>query len=116
MSEPERRVNRRLTARITCHLTVSYRTNRDWRPATAMDLSPNGCRLRLGEDLHRAVVVFVRFATPAATGLEFEVSGPVIWSRREGLSHQVGIQFSEEPAGLHAVLEALTPVASDSDD
>ena len=41
------RTNRRLTARHACHLTVRYRLGPDWHPATAMDLSMRGCRVRL---------------------------------------------------------------------
>ena len=43
------RTNRRLTARKACLLTVRYRTAKDWHPATCMDLSREGCRLRLGQ-------------------------------------------------------------------
>ncbi len=105
-----RRSNRRLTARIACQLTVSYRTGKDWHPATAMDLSPNGCRLRLGEDLDRGAAVTVRMAHPGkegATSLDAEVAGRVIWSRLEGLSHQAGIQFGTDPPELHQILAAL---------
>jgi hypothetical protein len=38
-----------------------------------------------------------------------EVGGAVIWSRLEGLSYQVGIQFSEPPDGLDDVITALGP-------
>ena len=48
------RSNRRITARKACLLTVRYQANGDWRPATAMDLSPYGCRLRVGEDVPAA--------------------------------------------------------------
>jgi hypothetical protein len=105
-----RRTNRRLTARITCHLTVSYRTDEDWHPATAMDLSRNGCRLRLGESLERGGALAVRIIHPGrgeAPALTAEVEGRVVWSRLEGLSHQVGIQFLADSAELHEVLAAI---------
>ena len=51
----QRRNNRRLLARHACTLTVQYRSELGWHPATAMDLSRNGCRLRVGEHLRRAV-------------------------------------------------------------
>jgi hypothetical protein len=107
---PFRRTNRRLTARIACQLTVSYRTTKDWHPATAMDLSRNGCRLRLGEDLARDAAVTVRATHPGkdgGPGLAADIDGHVIWSRLEGLSHQVGIQFDSDPQELHEVLAAL---------
>lgn len=103
------RSNRRLTARRACKLTVRYRgTDDGWHPATAMDLSHKGCRLRLGEDLARGIAVTVVFETPegdkGGAPLEVEVEGAVIWSRREGLSHQAGIHFGESPAALSAIL------------
>ena len=104
------RSNRRLTARVACHLTVSYRTGRDWHPASALDLSRRGCRLRLGEGLKRGGAVTVRLEAPsreAETPAAAEVRGVVIWSRLEGLSYQTGIQFDGEPAELHAILLAL---------
>lgn len=104
------RTNRRLTARHACHLTVRYRLGRDWHPATAMDLSMRGCRLRLGEDLQRGAPVTVAFESPPSAGgqtLEVEVSGSVIWCRREGLSHQAGIHFTESPDSLEEILNAV---------
>lgn len=102
------RSNRRLTARRACKLTVRYRSGHDgWHPATAMDLSHKGCRLRLGEDLPRGTDLTVAFEASEDKGgapLEVEVSGQVIWSRREGLSHQAGIHFDENPQALSAIL------------
>jgi len=111
MPDVTARSNRRLTARHACHLTVRYRWQGDWRPASAMDLSLRGCRLRLGEDLPRHAPVDVAFETPPranAPVLEVEASGSVMWSRREGLSYQVGIHFEDPPAALEQVLDALT--------
>jgi hypothetical protein len=112
MNEPaaRRRSNRRLTARLACQLTVRYRLKKDWHPATAMDLSRNGSRLRVGEDLARGAAVTVLFerpATEATVPVSVEVPGGVIWSRLEGLSYQVGIQFTEPPDGLDDILNAL---------
>lgn len=102
------RSNRRLTARRACKLTVRYRSKEGWHPATAMDLSQKGCRLRLGEDLARGTALTVAFETPegdkGGAPLEVEVEGAVIWSRREGLSHQAGIHFEEAPPTLSAIL------------
>jgi hypothetical protein len=107
---PPPRVNRRLTARHACHLTVSYRMGKQWHPAMAMDLSPSGCRLRLGEDLPRGTVVSVLFEAPLKDGsrsLAAEVAGTVTWCRLEGLSHQAGVQFGAVPSELQDLLGAL---------
>ena len=103
------RTNRRLEARHACHLTVRYRVGKDWHPATAMDLSMRGCRLRLGEDLPREVAVIVGFESPPVDGrtLAIEVAGAVIWSRREGLSFQSGIHFQDSPDELEQILNAV---------
>jgi len=104
------RTNRRLTARKACRLTVHYRSHDDWHPATAMDLSPNGCRLRLGEDLPRGSGVNVQFEAPLQDGaiaLSVEVPGRVMWSRLEGLSYQVGIHFVNRPGALDDILGAI---------
>lgn len=112
MSEdsPSRRPNRRLQARHACRLTVSYRSKKDWRPATAMDLSASGCRLRVGEDLATGgelTVLLERLVSDGVDGLSVAVPGVVMWSRLEGLSHQAGIQFRGEPDGLHEIIRAL---------
>ncbi len=81
----------------------------DWHPATTMDLSMRGCRLRLGEDLPREAAVIVAFESPPVDGrtLEVEVAGTVIWSRREGLSFQSGIHFQDSPDELEQILNAV---------
>lgn len=105
-----RRTNRRLQARHACRLIVRYRSGQDWVPATAMDLSAEGCRLRLGEDLATGAeltVLLERLVSDGVSALSVEVPGVVMWSRLEGLSHQAGIQFRGEPEGLHDILRAL---------
>jgi PilZ domain len=107
---PPRRPNRRLQARHACRLTVRYRSKKDWRPATAMDLSAEGCRLRLGEDLATGAeltVLLERLVRDGVAAVSVEVPGVVMWSRLEGLSHQAGIQFRGQPEGLHDILRAL---------
>jgi hypothetical protein len=103
------RTNRRLTARHACHLTVRYRLGPDWHPATAMDLSMRGCRVRLGEDLPREAAVVLAFESPPVDGrtLEVEVAGTVIWSRREGLSFQAGVHFQNPPDQLERILNTV---------
>jgi len=103
--------NRRITARKACLLTVRYKASAGWRPATAMDLSPYGCRLRVGEDVARGSEVAVIFETPkseGARGPAVEVPGLAIWGRLEGLSYQVGVHFEDPPAGLLEILAALS--------
>ena len=105
------RSNRRITARKACLLTVRYKANGDWRPATAMDLSRYGCRLRVGEDVPRGIDVAVVFEAPIRDGArsaQVEVPGRAIWARLEGLSYQVGVHFEDSPEGLAGVLAALS--------
>jgi hypothetical protein len=105
------RSNRRLTARKACLLTVRYRYKTEWHPTTAMDLSPHGCRLRVGEDLPRGHEVTVAFEAPLKDGARaaaVEVSGLVMWSRLEGLSYQAGLHFETVPDDLLEVLGALS--------
>jgi hypothetical protein len=102
------RANRRLSARVACRLAVSYSTGAEWHPATGMDLSSNGCRLRLGEDIPRGSSLRVRFEHVGPEGgMKAELEGTVIWSRLEGLSYQVGIHFPAEDAGVNEILSAL---------
>jgi hypothetical protein len=104
------RENRRNTARRACLLTVRYRVGKHWHPATVLNLSGQGCRLRLGEDLPGGTAVSVLFETPlrdGATTTSAEVEGSVTWSRLEGLSHQVGIQFSSDADAVQELLLAI---------
>ena len=105
------RSNRRITARKACLLTVRYRAEGDWRPATAMDLSPYGCRLRVGEDIPRGAQVAVVFEAPIQDGARtpsVEVPGTAMWARLEGLSYQVGVHFEDSPMGLLEILSVLS--------
>jgi hypothetical protein len=105
------RNNRRITARKACLLTVRYRALGEWRPATAMDLSPYGCRLRVGEDITRGAEVAVVFEITTENGgggAAVEVPGRAIWARLEGLSFQVGVHFDDSPMGLLEILGALS--------
>ncbi len=102
--------NRRITSRRACLLVVRYRAQSEWRPATAMDISPHGCRLRVGEDLGKGAKVTVLFEAPLRDGAQaaaMEVPGSVQWSRLEGLSYQAGGHFAACPDGLIEILEVL---------
>lgn len=102
------RANRRLSARVACRLAVSYSSGKEWHPATGMDLSANGCRLRLGEDLPRGSTLRVRVEHAADDdSIKAELEGLVIWSRLEGLSYQVGIHFPAEDDAINRILAKL---------
>jgi hypothetical protein len=96
---PAPKGNRRLAARRTCHLTALYQVKDQWHPATAMDLSRRGCRLRIGEHLQRGTKLKVRLEcsqTDAEAQRRIETPGRVVWSRLEGLSYQCGVDFVVE--------------------
>jgi hypothetical protein len=112
MSDPgdRPRANRRLSARVACRLAVSYYGGDQWHPATGMDLSATGCRIRLGEDLPRASSLRVRIDPRTIGGepLRAELSGVVVWTRLEGLSYQAGIQFTSDDEKLHRIMHLLS--------
>lgn len=111
------RPNRRLTGRLACLLSVRYRLGRAWHPATVVDVSLKGCRLRVGEDFARDQPVTVSFERPLRDGASaafLETPGRVMWSRREGLSYQAGIHFPAEPGGLADLLEEIRRSASEA--
>lgn len=104
------RTNRRLTARKACLLTVRYKTAKDWHPATCMDLSRDGCRLRLGEDLERGSSLTLLFEAPLADGARspsVEVKGTVTWGRIEGLSYQSGVHFAADSHAIADIVNAI---------
>jgi hypothetical protein len=103
--------NRRLLARWACQLQARYLFKEHWHPATAMDVSRLGCRLRLGEPLARGARVKVSFECAAKAGAEpirVEADGSVVWSRLEGLSFQCGIHFSTEVDAVEQFYEAAS--------
>jgi hypothetical protein len=111
MSAASSRANRRLSARVACRLAMSYKLGADWHPATGMDLSNTGCRLRLGEDLPRGGVQVRIEQVMGDERRRAELEGQVIWTRLEGLSYQAGIQFTNDDATLHLILDSLTAPA-----
>ena len=46
-------------------------------------------------------------APPRGSYQPVEVSGQVIWCRREGLSYQAGIHFAAAPDALEAILTTI---------
>ncbi len=104
------RTDRRVATRHACQIQVDYRAAQEWRRATAMDVSPRGCRLRLGESLSHGGVVWVRFrpaASPDAAARTVSVEGRVVWTRLEGLSYQAGLHFAEDSAELAELIASL---------
>ena len=102
--------DRRRALRLACALMVQYRTGAAWHPASALDLSEGGCRLRIGEDLGFGSPARLRFGLVIRDGMtasSAEVDGTVAWCRREGLSYQAGIRFSAVPDALVPILAAL---------
>lgn len=111
MSEAE--AERRQFARSPCTLAVQYRQRGDWHPATAMDLSSQGCRLRVGEDLASGSTASVRFQLPLRDGAAtpwVDVEATVTWCRIEGLSRQAGMHFDRAPAELEDLLALLRSI------
>jgi hypothetical protein len=97
-------IDRRSSTRRACRLGARYRLAASWHPATLVDLSARGCRLRIGEDLPRGATVRVELS--AGTAPPVELAGAVIWCRLEGLSHQAGVHFDDAPDDLMDLLGA----------
>jgi hypothetical protein len=109
MDKEETSVNRRLAPRLACQLVVRYRTEGAVHPATAVDVSNLGCRLRVGQDLARGshVTVLLQRRPGVVPPAEVLVPGTVVWCRNEGLSYQVGVAFRAEPSGLQDILDTV---------
>ena len=98
-------IDRRASTRRACLVGARYRVASGWHPATLVDLSARGCRLRIGEDLARNAAVKVQLSTKASE-TPVELSGTVVWCRLEGLSHQAGVHFEDAPPDLLDLLDA----------
>ena len=91
-------IDRRASTRRACLLGVRYRVASGWHPATLVDLSARGCRLRIGEDLARNAARAGRARRARERGRRpSSSSGTVVWCRLEGLSHQAGVHFDDAP-------------------
>ena len=106
-------VNRRLSSRRACLLTMNYRSGdaAPWHPGVVMDLSPHGCRIRVGEPFDLATFVWLRFEAPISDGsvaTTMEARATVIWTRTEGLSYQVGLRFADAPDALGELVHAVS--------
>ena len=100
-------IDRRSATRRACRLAARYRSGPAWHPASLVDLSPRGCRLRIGEDLPRGGSVRVALSLPGeGSPPPVELAGSVVWCRLEGLSHQAGIHFEDAPPDLMELLDA----------
>ena len=98
-------IDRRSSTRRACLLGARYRVGAGWHPATLVDLSARGCRLRIGEDLPRGATVRVELS-PRGTSAPVDLAGSVMWCRLEGLSHQAGVHFDDPPDDLVSLLDA----------
>jgi hypothetical protein len=99
-------MDRRSAVRRACLLGARYRAQAGWHPASLVDLSPRGCRLRVGEDLPRSVAVRVQLSVGGEKAPEpVELEGIVVWCRLEGLSYQAGIHFDDAPGDLMDLLD-----------
>jgi hypothetical protein len=97
-----------LTARKACLLTVRYRTDKDWHPATCMDLCARllaAAGRGSAPGLH--CLLFEALLADGARSPSVEVVGSVTWARPEGLSYQTGVHFSE---GLNAIGEVVNAI------
>jgi len=102
-------IDRRSATRRACLLGARYNLGSAWHPATLVDLSARGCRLRIGEDLTRGATVRVQLTAPAGgthARPPVELAGLVVWCRLEGISHQAGVHFENPPPDLMDLLEA----------
>jgi hypothetical protein len=75
-----------------------------------MDMSPNGCRIRVGEPFAHSSSVKLRFEAPIRDGSDattMEADATVVWARTEGLSYQIGLRFSEVPDALGELVQAV---------
>jgi hypothetical protein len=102
---PDNGIDRRSSTRRACLLVARYRVGTGWHPATLVDLSARGCRLRIGEDLARGAAVRVELS-PRGASAPVDLTGSVMWCRLEGLSHQVGVHFDDPPDDLASLLDA----------
>lgn len=98
-------IDRRSATRRACLLAARYRLTSGWHPATLVDLSARGCRLRVGEDLPRGAPLRVELKAPGGEA-PVELTGSVMWCRVEGLSHQAGVHFHAPPDDLMELLDA----------
>jgi hypothetical protein len=96
-------IDRRSSTRRACLLGARYKMGSAWHPATLVDLSARGCRLRVGEDLPRGASVRVELSARGAAA-PTDLAGTVMWCRLEGLSHQAGVHFEDAPEDLMDLL------------
>ena len=110
--------DRRRAPRTFCLLVVRYRASGDaggeWRPASVLDLTQGGCRLRAGRP-PLAETLEVRFEAllhDGAKSATIEAPSRVTWSRPLGHSAvELGLEFSSPPEGLSEILDLLGPAS-----
>lgn len=109
------RIDRRRTDRLACMLVVQYRPadaeSFPWQPASVLDLTEIGCRLRIAEEFAAGTPLLLRFDALLRDGVKnatLEAAAAVAWCHpRVAASHEVGLRFGGPPAGLSEILSAL---------
>jgi hypothetical protein len=104
--------DRRRAPRSFCLLVVRCRAaGEDWQPASALDLTEAGCRLRLGRQRESGARLELRFEAllhDGAKSATVEVPARVSWCRPlQGEAAEIGVEFLATPSGLSQLLGAL---------
>jgi len=111
-------INRRRKPRSACLLVVRYRRRADetsaWLPASVLDLTDAGCRLRIDEDLAAGTPLLLRLEALLRDGVKsatVETPAAVMWCRpQDGSSYELGLELAAAPAELNEILGALDSV------
>jgi hypothetical protein len=105
---------RRRRSRTSCLLVVRCRAAADdWQPASALDLTAAGCRLRVGREPPEGAPLELRFEALLHDGAKsstIEVPARVTWRRPlPGSGAEIGVEFLASPTGLSEILGVLEP-------
>jgi hypothetical protein len=103
---------RRRRFRSFCLLVVRCRAaGDDWQPASVLDLTESGCRLRVSRQPPASTRMELRFEALLHDGVKsatIEVPARVTWCRPlQGDAAEVGAEFLAPPEGLSEILGAL---------
>ena len=103
---------RRRAPRSFCLLVVRCRgAAEEWQPASALDITESGCRLRVGQQPAAGARLELRFEALLHDGAKsstIEVPARVTWCRPlQGAAAEIGVEFLAAPTGLSQILGAL---------
>jgi len=103
---------RRRRSRSFCLLAVRCRAaGDDWQPASVLDLTASGCRLRVTRQPQASARMELRFEAllhDGAKSATIEVPARVTWCRPlQGDAAEIGAEFLEPPEGLSEIVGAL---------